>query len=69
MKIEKLEKYKKGDFVLKSKHIYAQDRLKIIRNHLFKKYNLIGGADKNSISAIKIEIDKYRNNIYSQDEL
>jgi len=43
MHIKKLEKYKKGNFKLKEKHIYAQTKIKKIINHILNK-KLIGGT-------------------------
>jgi hypothetical protein len=53
---EKLNKYKKGNFKLTSKHVYAYNRLKKIRKHLLKKVNLSqhGGAN----------IEQNRQNVY-----
>ena len=35
---KKFEKYKLGNFVLKDKHKFAMERLRIIRNNLLNKY-------------------------------
>ena len=53
MHIKKLEKYKKGNFKLKEKHIYAQTKIKKIINHILNK-NLIGGS--NDITNIRRRI-------------
>lgn len=48
MKISKLNKYKKGDFELKPKHIYAKNKLSLIANKIIKKLNLLelkGGSE------------------------
>lgn len=44
MRPEKLEKYRNGNFELKSKHIFAQQNLKNIRNYMINTYDLIGGS-------------------------
>lgn len=44
MKIEKLEKYRKGNFVFTYKHLYAQKKLKHIRKLITSKFNLVGGG-------------------------
>lgn len=44
MKIEKLEKYRKGNFVLKFEHLAAQRKLIHIRKLITRKFNLVGGG-------------------------
>jgi ferritin-like metal-binding protein YciE len=57
MKIDKFEKYKRGDFKLTNKHLFEQQKLIKLRNYIIRKNNLfnlinqdrrtniIGGAD------------------------
>uniref|UniRef100_A0A6C0D933 Uncharacterized protein n=1 Tax=viral metagenome TaxID=1070528 RepID=A0A6C0D933_9ZZZZ len=53
MKLERLEKYKRGNFVLTDKHIYIQNKLVKIRDHIIKRklFGLTGGADTTIKSA------------------
>ena len=53
MKIEKFNKYMKGNFELKDKHIYAYNKLKKINNKLLTKYLIIkqGGSENSSVPA------------------
>ena len=41
---DKLIKYRKGNFELKSKHIYAKQKLENIRDNILLSSNLVGGA-------------------------
>jgi len=40
---DKLNKYRKGNFELKSKHIYAKKKLENIRDYILLSHNLVGG--------------------------
>ena len=68
MKVEKLERYKKGDFVLTDKHVFACKRLLKIKNKIINKnnlrtYNLIGGSNPTGNSASPyITLTKNKNN-------
>ena len=50
---DKLIKYRKGNFELKSKHIYAKQKLENIRDNILLSSNLVGGAK----SAVIIDYD------------
>jgi len=41
---DKLNKYRKGNFELKSKHIYAKKKLENIRDYILLSHNLVGGS-------------------------
>jgi len=56
MKIEKIEKYRKGNFVFTYKHLYAQKKLKHIRKLITSKFNLVGGGREPVVAQLsKIE--------------
>jgi hypothetical protein len=42
---DKLNKYRKGNFELKSKHIYAKKKLENIRDYILLSHNLVGGGN------------------------
>ena len=64
MKIEKFNKYMKGNFELKDKHIYAYNKLKKINNKLLTKYLIIkqGGSENSSVPASNVNKPAASNN-------
>lgn len=62
MKIEKLEKYRKGNFVLKHEHLTAQRKLIHIRNLITRRFNLVGGDRKPVVEKLNlINKDEFMN--------
>lgn len=62
MKIEKLEKYRKGNFVLKHEHLTAQRKLIHIRNLITRRFNLVGGDRKPVVEKLNlINNDEFMN--------
>jgi hypothetical protein len=60
---DKLNKYRKGNFELKSKHIYAKKKLENIRDYILLSHNLVGGTNSvlidygNATKEIENQID------------
>jgi hypothetical protein len=65
MTSDKLNKYKKGNFELKSKHIYAKKKLENIRDYILLSHNLVGGAVPDQITEMIINPKK---NDYDDDD-
>jgi len=62
MKIEKLEKYRKGNFVLKHEHLTAQRKLIHIRNLITRRFNLVGGDRETVVEKLNlIKKDEFMN--------
>ena len=65
MRPEKLNKYRNGNFELKSKHIFAQKNLENIRNYLLSTHNLLGGS--NVPQSVKDDISNH-NELYEKSD-
>lgn len=63
----KLNKYRKGNFILKDKHIYAKNELEKIRDSLLNKYTLYGGSITSQPVSIRLstqdDMNTYINNL------